>query len=139
VLVAKAGLDGHDKGAKVVAHKLREAGMEVIYTGIRQSVDSIVAASIQEGVDVIGLSILSGTHLPLCRQLMDKVRQAGLSGVLVVVGGIIPNRDVPKLEELGIARVFRPGSHLDEIAGFIASEVSRTRQRGAEELQSLPN
>ena len=124
VLIAKPGLDGHDKGAKIVAKGLKDAGMEVIYTGIRQTTDAILKTAIQESVDVIGLSILSGTHLPICEELMEKMRKENLRDVLVLVGGIIPKKDVVRLKEMGIAEVFRPSSTLSEISQFIQSSVS---------------
>jgi methylmalonyl-CoA mutase C-terminal domain/subunit len=124
VLIAKPGLDGHDKGAKIVAKGLKDAGMEVIYTGIRQTNDAILKTAIQESVDVIGLSILSGTHLPICEELMEKMRKENLRDVLVLVGGIIPKKDVIRLKEMGIAEVFRPSSTLSEISQFIQSSVS---------------
>ena len=125
VLIAKPGLDGHDKGAKIVAKGLKEAGMEVIYTGIRQTGDAILKTAIQESVDVIGLSILSGTHLSNCEELMEKMRKENLRDVLVLVGGIIPKKDVIRLKEMGVAEVFKPSSTLDEITRFIQSSVSR--------------
>jgi methylmalonyl-CoA mutase C-terminal domain/subunit len=124
VLIAKPGLDGHDKGAKIVAKGLKDAGMEVIYTGIRQTTDAILKTAIQESVDVIGLSILSGTHLPICEELMEKIRKENFRDVLVLVGGIIPKKDVVRLKEMGIAEVFRPSSTVDEITRFIQSSVS---------------
>ncbi|MFQ5594048.1 MAG: cobalamin B12-binding domain-containing protein [Anaerolineae bacterium] len=120
VLIAKPGLDGHDKGAKVVAHALRDAGCEVIYTGLHKTIDQIVEAALQEDVDVIGLSILSGAHLPLTEQLMQRLREEGMDDVLVVVGGNIPHQDRPKLLELGVAAVFATGSRLEEISEFVA-------------------
>jgi len=125
VLIAKPGLDGHDKGAKVVARGLKDAGMEVIYTGIRQTNDAILRTAIQESVDVIGLSILSGTHLSICEELMEKMRKENLRDVLVLVGGIIPKKDVGRLKEMGIAEVFRPSSTLSDISRFIQGSVSR--------------
>ena len=125
VLIAKPGLDGHDKGAKIVAKGLKDAGMEVIYTGIRQTGDAILKTAIQESVDVIGLSILSGTHLSNCEELMEKMRKENLRDVLVLVGGIIPKKDVIRLKEMGVAEVFRPSSTLDEITQCIQSRVSR--------------
>ena len=124
VLIAKPGLDGHDKGAKIVARGLVDAGMEVIYTGIRQTVDAILRAALQEGVEVIGLSILSGTHLAICEELMAKMKKEDLSDTLVLVGGFIPQKDVPRLKEMGIAEVFRPGCTPGEIARFIQSRLS---------------
>ena len=125
VLLAKPGLDGHDRGAKVVAHALRDAGMEVIYTGLHQTVEQIVEAAIQEDVDVIGLSVLSGAHLPLTEKLMGLLRQEGLDDLLVVVGGNVPQRDVEKLEALGVAHVFRTGSRFENIASFIEERAAR--------------
>lgn len=125
VLVAKPGLDGHDRGAKVVAHALRDAGMEVIYTGLHQTVEQIVEAALQEDVHVIGLSVLSGAHLPLTEKLMELLREKGLESLLVVVGGNVPRRDVEKLEVLGVAGVFRTGSHFADIVNFIEERVAR--------------
>jgi methylmalonyl-CoA mutase C-terminal domain/subunit len=124
VLIAKPGLDGHDRGAKVVAHALRDAGMEVIYTGLHQTVEQIVETALQEDVDVIGLSVLSGAHLPLAEKLMELLREKGLEDLLVVVGGNVPRRDVERLETLGVARVFRTGSHFEDIVSFIEERVS---------------
>lgn len=123
VLVAKPGLDGHDRGAKVVVRALREAGMEVIYTGLRQSPEMIVEAALQEDVDVVGLSILSGAHMELLPAIMDGLKSKGLEHVLVVVGGIIPEEDVPVLTELGIKAVFRPGAMTQEIVDFIRTRI----------------
>jgi len=123
VVIAKPGLDGHDRGAKVIARALRDAGMEVIYTGLRQTPEQIVAAAVQEDADVIGLSILSGAHNQICPRLMELVRQQGLDDVLVVIGGIIPDVDVPKLEAIGIRGIFRPGSPMSDIAAFIEQNV----------------
>ena len=123
VVIAKPGLDGHDRGAKVIARALRDAGMEVIYTGLRQTPEQIVAAAVQEDADVIGLSILSGAHNQICPRLMDLVHQRGLEDVLVVVGGIIPDMDVPKLEAMGIKGIFRPGSTMGDIVRFIEQNV----------------
>ena len=119
VVIAKPGLDGHDRGAKVIARALRDAGMEVIYTGLRQTPEQIVAAALQEDADVIGLSILSGAHTKICPRVMELVREQGLDDVLVLVGGIIPNVDVPNLEAIGIKGIFRPGSTMKEIVDFI--------------------
>ncbi len=124
VLIAKPGLDGHDKGAKIVAMGLKNSGMEVIYSGVCQSIDSILAAAIQENVQVIGLSILSGSHLPISREFMDKLRSQGMKDVLVLVGGFIPQKDVNRLKEMGVAEVFRPNSTITEIAEFIRARVS---------------
>jgi methylmalonyl-CoA mutase C-terminal domain/subunit len=119
VLIAKPGLDGHDRGAKVVAHALRDAGMEVIYTGLHQTVEQIVETALQEDVDVIGLSVLSGAHLPLTEKLMERLKEEDLLDLLVIVGGNIPRRDIEKLQGLGVAWVFPTGSRFDEIIDFI--------------------
>jgi len=123
VVIAKPGLDGHDRGAKVIARALRDAGMEVIYTGLRQTPEQVVAAALQEDADVIGLSILSGAHTKICPRVMELVRQHGLDDVLVVVGGIIPDVDVPGLEAIGIKGIFRPGSAMKDIVDFIERNV----------------
>lgn len=123
VVIAKPGLDGHDRGAKVIARALRDAGMEVIYTGLRQTPEQIVSAALQEDADVIGLSILSGAHMHICPRVMDLLRERGLQDVLVVVGGIIPDVDVPRLREAGIKGIFLPGSAMQEIIDFIAANV----------------
>jgi methylmalonyl-CoA mutase, C-terminal domain len=121
VLIAKPGLDGHDRGAKVVAHALRDAGFEVIYSGLKRTPDEIVAEAIQEDVDVIGLSVLSGAHLPLSRKLLDRLQAAGAADVAVVVGGTIPAQDAAALSSLGVRRVFPMGTPLPEIVGFFQS------------------
>lgn len=123
VIIAKPGLDGHDRGAKVIARALRDAGMEVIYTGLRQTPEQIVAAALQEDADAIGLSILSGAHMHVCPKLMSLLADKGLSHVLVMVGGIIPDADVPKLQALGIRGVFQPGSSMQSIVDFITHNV----------------
>ncbi len=123
VLLAKPGLDGHDRGAKVVAHAMREAGMEVIYTGLHQTVASIVNQAVQEDVDVIGLSIMSGAHIPICKKLMGMVREQGLDNKLVAVGGVIPNKDIPALKEMGVEGIFPGGSYFNEIVEFIEKHV----------------
>jgi methylmalonyl-CoA mutase, C-terminal domain len=128
VLIAKPGLDGHDRGAKVVALALREAGFEVIYTGLHQTVEEIIAAAEQEDVDAIGLSVLSGAHLPIARRLMDGLRAAGLDDKLVLFGGNIPARDVAALEAAGVGAVFPTGSRFEAIADFIR-ERAGTAQR----------
>ena len=125
VLVAKPGLDGHDRGAKVIARALRDAGMEVIYTGLQQTPQMIVDAALQEDVDVIGLSILSGAHMTLLPKVTQGLREAGLDDLLVTAGGIIPDDDIPALEEAGISRVFGPGTTIGEVAEFIRSNVRR--------------
>ena len=124
VLVAKPGLDGHDRGAKVIARALRDAGMEVVYTGIRQTPEMIAEAALQEDVDVVGMSILSGAHMALFPRVMELLRQNGMDDVLVVAGGIIPDEDMPKLRELGIRGVFGPGTTTDTIVEFIRENVS---------------
>jgi len=125
VLIAKPGLDGHDRGAKVVARALRDAGMEVIYTGLRQTPEMIVEAALQEDVDVIGLSIRSGAHMALFPRIMNLLKENGLDDVLVVAGGIIPDEDVPALKEIGIRAVFGPGTSTEEIVKFIEEEVGK--------------
>ena len=125
VLISKPGLDGHDRGAKVVAHALKEAGMEVIYTGLHRTVDQIVQTAIQEDVDVIGLSIMSGAHVPILEKLMSQVKAEGLEDRLVVVGGVIPNRDIPKLRKLGVSGVFPGGVTFAEIVTFIDTHVRK--------------
>jgi len=115
VLVAKPGLDGHDRGAKVVARALRDAGMEVIYTGIRQTPEMIVQTALQEDVDVVGLSCLSGAHLELFSEVMEGLEQKDMANVLVVAGGIIPEDDIPALEKIGIKAIFSPGTHTSDI------------------------
>lgn len=124
VLVAKPGLDGHDRGAKVVARALRDAGMEVIYTGIRQTPEMIVESALQEDVDVVGLSILSGAHMALLPLIAEKLREAGLGHVLLVAGGIIPDEDISALKAAGIHAVFTPGTASHEIADFIRANVT---------------
>jgi len=123
VLVAKPGLDGHDRGAKVVARALRDAGFEVIYTGIRQTPQMIAEAALQEDVDVVGLSILSGAHLTLCPKVVDLLRAQGQEDVVVLVGGIVPDEDVAKLKAAGVKGIFGPGASTTAIADFIRSEV----------------
>lgn len=124
VLVAKPGLDGHDRGAKVVARALRDAGMEVIYTGIRQTPDMIVEVAIQEDADVVGLSILSGAHLELFPAITEGLRKKGSDDVLVIAGGIIPEDDIPTLQQMGVKGVFGPGTSTEDIIGFIRKEVA---------------
>jgi methylmalonyl-CoA mutase, C-terminal domain len=120
IVVAKIGLDGHDRGAKVVARALRDHGAEVIYTGLRQSPEALASAAIQEDIDVLCLSILSGAHVALCRRLVDALAQQGVSDMPIVVGGTIPDDDVPVLEGLGVRAVFGPGSTLDEICTTVS-------------------
>jgi methylmalonyl-CoA mutase C-terminal domain/subunit len=119
VVIAKPGLDGHDRGAKVIARAMRDAGMEVIYTGLRQTPEQIVTAALQEDADVIGLSILSGAHNHIAPRLMELLKAKGLDDVLVVIGGIIPDVDIPKLKALGIKGVFLPGTPMQEIIDFV--------------------
>jgi methylmalonyl-CoA mutase C-terminal domain/subunit len=119
VVIAKPGLDGHDRGAKVIARALRDAGMEVIYTGLRQTPEQIVAAALQEDADVIGLSILSGAHNHIAPRVMELLREKGLDDVLVVIGGIIPDVDVPRMKEIGVKGVFPPGTPMQEIIDFV--------------------
>jgi methylmalonyl-CoA mutase C-terminal domain/subunit len=119
VLIAKPGLDGHDRGAKVIARGLRDAGMEVIYTGLRQSPEQIVAAAAQEDAEVIGLSILSGAHLPICRRVKELLRERGMESVRVFVGGIIPAQDIPELKRMGVQDVFLPGARTEDVVRAI--------------------
>jgi methylmalonyl-CoA mutase, C-terminal domain len=123
VVIAKPGLDGQDSGAKVIARALRDAGMEVIYTGLRQTPEQVVAAALQEDADAIGLSILSGAHMHICPRVMQLLREHGLDDVLVVVGGIIPDVDIPKLRQAGIKGIFLPGSPMQDIITFISENV----------------
>ena len=119
ILVGKPGLDGHDRGAKVIALALRDAGMEVIYTGLHQTIEQIVRTAIQEAVDVIGLSIMSGAHLPICKKLQEMMKAEGIHDIPVAVGGVIPKQDIPKLNEMGIKGVFPGGTtFVDIIAGI---------------------
>ena len=123
VVIAKPGLDGHDRGAKVIARALRDAGMEVIYTGLWQTPEQIVTAALQEDADVIGLSILSGAHNHIAPRLMELLKARGLDDVLVVIGGIIPDVDIPKLKELGVKGIFLPGTPMQDIIDFINSHA----------------
>ena len=123
VLIAKPGLDGHDRGAKVLARGLRDEGFEVVYTGLRQSPDMVVTAALQEDADVVGLSILSGAHMTLVPKVTAKLREAGMDDVLVVVGGIIPDDDVAALKELGVAETFGPGTTIAEVAEYIRANA----------------
>ncbi len=132
VIVAKPGLDGHDRGAKVVARALRDAGFEVIYTGIRRAPEEIAETALQEDVDVVGLSILSGAHMELIPPVLDEMRKRGMEpgkDVIVLVGGIIPKEDVGELKKLGVSEVFGPGTPLDEIADYIRKEVPKLSKR----------
>ena len=123
VLIAKPGLDGHDVGAKVVAHALRDAGMEVIYTGLHQTVEQILSTALQEDVDVIGLSILSGTHLPIAEKLMAGLKSEKAQDILVIIGGNIPKRDHEKLKAMGVAGIFPNSTHFETIVDFIRATV----------------
>ncbi|MFZ3212611.1 MAG: cobalamin B12-binding domain-containing protein [Terriglobales bacterium] len=123
VLVAKPGLDGHDRGAKVIARALRDAGMEVIYTGLRQTPEMVVSAALQEDVNVIGLSILSGAHNAIMPRVMELLRQNKMDDVLVIIGGIIPDQDIPGLKQAGVAGIFLPGTPMNEIVEFIRKNV----------------
>src|ERR1700716_1295526 len=126
VLVAKPGLDGHDRGAKVIARALRDAGMEVIYTGLRQTPEMIVNTALQEDVQVIGLSILSGAHNAIVPRVMELLKQQEMTDVVVIVGGIVPDEDAAQLKRLGVAALFQPGASLQEIVDFIRSSVNQT-------------
>ena len=123
VLVAKPGLDGHDRGAKVIARALRDAGMEVIYTGLRQTPEMIAAAAVQEDVDAVGISILSGAHNTLCPRIVDLLRENGMDDTLVLVGGIVPQEDIAELKAKGISEIFLPGTSTGDIVDFIRSNV----------------
>lgn len=138
VLVAKPGLDGHDRGAKVVARALRDAGFEVIYTGIRQTPQMIAEAALQEDVDVVGLSILSGAHMTLCPKVVDLLRQQGQAHVVVVVGGIVPDEDLPQLHAAGIAAVFGPGATTETIAGYLRDAVSQSHGNQSHDSSGAP-
>ena len=122
-LFAKPGLAGHDRGAKVIARALRDAGMEVIYTGLRQTPEMIAAAALQEDVDAVGISILSGAHKTLCPRIVDLLRENGMDDTLVLVGGIVPSEDIPDLKEKGIAEVFLPGTSTEDIVSYIREHV----------------
>ncbi len=123
VLVAKPGLDGHDRGAKVIARALRDAGMEVIYTGLRQTPEMIAAAALQEDVDAVGVSILSGAHNTLCPRIVQLLREQGMDDCLVLVGGIVPQDDLLKLKKAGVAEIFLPGTSTEDIVNFLRSNV----------------
>jgi methylmalonyl-CoA mutase C-terminal domain/subunit len=128
VLLAKPGLDGHDRGVKVIARALRDAGMEVIYTGLRQTPEQVVVAAVQEDVDAIGLSILSGAHMTLFPRVVELAKQEGIDDVIIFGGGIIPDEDIPRLKELGVTEVFTPGARMEEIIQFIRNNVRGEHQ-----------
>ncbi|MBU0479392.1 cobalamin B12-binding domain-containing protein [bacterium] len=123
VLIAKPGLDGHERGARIIAYGLRDAGFEVIYTGLRQTPAQIISAALQEDVDVVGLSILSGAHLSLTKAVMDLLKDQGAGDVMVLVGGVVPEADVPRLKDMGVAAVFTAGTPVSKVAGFIRENV----------------
>ena len=125
VVVAKPGLDGHDRGAKIIARTLRDAGMEVIYTGLHQTPEQIVETVIQEDADAVGVSILSGAHMTLCPRITDLMKKERLDDVLIVVGGIIPDQDIPKLKECGVSAVFQPGASTEDIVAYIRDHVRK--------------
>ena len=127
VLVAKPGLDGHDRGAKIIARAFRDAGFEVIYTGLRQTPEQVVIAALQEDVDVVGLSVLSGAHMTLCPRIMELMKKERLDDVLVIVGGIIPDKDIAKLKELGVSEVFQPGASTEDIISYVKGNVGKRR------------
>jgi len=131
VVVAKPGLDGHDRGAKIIARALRDAGMEVIYTGLHQTPEQIAATVIQEDADAVGLSILSGAHMTLVPRVVDLLREEGIDDVVLTVGGTIPADDAPELKKLGVAEVFTPGASTDEIVDFIRAAVDERRTLAA--------
>jgi methylmalonyl-CoA mutase C-terminal domain/subunit len=126
VLIAKPGLDGHEAGAKVIARAFMEAGMEVIYTGLRQTPEMIVQTALQEGVDIIGLSILSGAHNELCSRILRLLGEKGLGNVAVIVGGIVPREDIPILQEMGVKGVFGPGANTENVVEFVRNLVATT-------------
>jgi methylmalonyl-CoA mutase C-terminal domain/subunit len=125
VVVAKPGLDGHDRGAKVIARAFRDAGFEVIYTGLRQTPEQVVHAALQEDADVVGLSVLSGAHMTLCPRIMELMKKERLDDVMVVVGGIIPDQDIPKLKEWGVSEVFQPGASTEDIVAYVRQNVRK--------------
>ncbi|AEP10839.1 MULTISPECIES: cobalamin B12-binding domain-containing protein [Chloracidobacterium] len=131
ILIAKPGLDGHDRGAKVIARALRDAGMEVIYTGLRQTPEQIVAAAVQEDVDAIGVSILSGAHMTLFPRILELMREQGIADIPLFGGGIIPDEDIPKLKAAGVDEIFTPGATLDAIIAYIQKRVGKTSEVAA--------
>jgi methylmalonyl-CoA mutase C-terminal domain/subunit len=132
VLIAKPGLDGHDRGAKIIARALRDAGMEVIYTGLHQTPEMIAEAALQEDVDAVGLSILSGAHMALFPRIVEEMKKRGLDDVLIYAGGIIPDEDIPAIKEMGVAGVFGPGTPMEEAVRFVRENVT-PRHMGEEE------
>lgn len=128
ILVAKPGLDGHDRGAKIVARALRDAGFEVIYTGLHQTPEMIVNAAVDEDVDAVSMSVLSGAHMYLFKEVIKLLKDKGASDISVFGGGIIPDEDIPKLEDIGVARIFTPGSSLKDITDWVGSSVQSTKQ-----------
>ena len=128
VLVAKPGLDGHDRGAKVIARAFRDAGFEVIYTGLRQTPEQIVNAALQEDADVVGLSVLSGAHMTLCPRITELMKKEGLNDVMVVVGGIIPDQDVQKLKECGVSEIFQPGASTQDIVAYVRKNARKRQE-----------
>jgi len=139
VLIAKPGLDGHDRGAKIIVRALREAGMEVIYTGIRQTPEDIVAIALEEAVDVVGLSILSGAHMELFPRIIEGLHERGMSNAIVVTGGIIPDSDRKSLEKMGVVGIFGPGTSTVEIAEFIDRAVAERDKRQKQEPKDRLN
>jgi len=133
VLIAKPGLDGHDRGAKIIARALRDAGMEVIYTGLHQTPEMIAEAALQEDVDAVGLSILSGAHMALFPRIVEEMKKRGLDDVLIYAGGIIPDDDIPAIKEMGVSGVFGPGTTMDEAVRFVRDNVT-PRHSGDEEF-----
>ena len=125
VLVAKPGLDGHDRGAKIIARAFRDAGFEVIYTGLRQTPEQVVNAALQEDVNVVGLSVLSGAHMTLCPRIMELMKKEKLDDVLVLVGGIIPDQDIPTLKAMGVSEVFQPGVSTEDIIEYVRRNVGK--------------
>ncbi|MGD0441346.1 MAG: cobalamin B12-binding domain-containing protein [Acidimicrobiales bacterium] len=136
IVVAKPGLDGHDRGAKVIARALRDAGFEVIYTGLHQTPAQVVRTVLEEDADAVGLSLLSGAHLTLVPKVLDGLRSEGLDDVIVVVGGIIPERDVEALKAMGVGAVFTPGAHLPEIASFLEQALDERERAGSDQDRS---
>jgi methylmalonyl-CoA mutase, C-terminal domain len=132
VLIAKPGLDGHDRGAKVIARALRDAGMEIVYTGLRQTAEMIVNAAVQEDVDAVGLSVLSGAHMHYFREVSDLLHQRGAGDVLLFGGGIVPDQDLPALRELGVARVFTPGTSTQDVVAYLRETVPARRRAESE-------